>query len=244
MKLRILVFLIIFSVACKEKNYLPKKVTERITLETDPYFFEQISNNELTVLDSFLIQYNEGSSNFQLDKFKNYWKEFSSLNDISQFTENELLRWIEITGLLFELTGEEHFIANLEYSNNLLKSNTEYLSSFILTKNTDHIHVNLFQPTEINYDHSLGGKVKFVQQTDFPKSGNVKLQFSMNERRYVELYVRIPKWAEGASVTVKKVKYLATPGSYCKIAKKWKNGDIVEVWFPENIIPDYIKHQI
>jgi DUF1680 family protein len=102
----------------------------------------------------------------------------------------------------------------------------------VLTKNGDHIYVNLFNPVEINYQHSLGGEVTFRQETTYPESGSVRLHFDNAENRYIELYIRIPEWAEGTSVVVKKVKYFTQPGSYCVIAKKWKQGDVVEIELP------------
>ena len=83
----------------------------------------------------------------------------------------------------------------------------------------------------------MKGEVTFRQETDYPKSGSVKLYFGMTERRYIELFIRIPSWAEGTHVNVKGVKYFADPGSYCKILKKWKEGDVVDIEFPINKKP-------
>ena len=67
-----------------------------------------------------------------------------------------------------------------------------YIEPFVLTKNGDHIYVNLFNPVEINYQHSLGGEVTFRQETAYPESGSVRLHFDNAENRYIELYIRIP----------------------------------------------------
>ena len=135
-----------------------------------------------------------------------------------------------------ELTGEAIFAEVLE-TYQLDSSTRDYTKPFVITKSIDHIHVNLFEPTEIKYDHTLGGEVQFRMETAYPNSGKIKFHFGMTERRYIEVYIRIPEWAEGTTVTVKKVKYFASPGSYCKIAKKWKEGDVVEVEIPEKLNP-------
>jgi len=53
----------------------------------------------------------------------------------------------------------------------------------------------------------------------------------MEEIRYIEISIRIPDWARNATVTEKNVKYVATPGSYCFIARKWNSGDVIEIAF-------------
>jgi hypothetical protein len=51
----------------------------------------------------------------------------------------------------------------------------------------------------------------------------------LQDKRYLDFYVRIPEWANKASVTVKGVKYNVIPGQFTEIAKKWKNGDEIEI---------------
>jgi DUF1680 family protein len=63
----------------------------------------------------------------------------------------------------------------------------------------------------------------------------------METKRYIELWIRIPEWAHNASVTVKGVKYLSQPGSYSRVAKQWKEGDVVEVELPLQNVPGYLK---
>jgi DUF1680 family protein len=62
----------------------------------------------------------------------------------------------------------------------------------------------------------------------------------METKRYIELFIRIPEWAEEATVIEKGVKYVATPGSYCQITRKWSEGDMVEINFPTEKMPEYL----
>uniref|UniRef100_UPI003216D249 hypothetical protein n=1 Tax=uncultured Draconibacterium sp. TaxID=1573823 RepID=UPI003216D249 len=189
-------------------------------------------------LHEFVSQYNSKDAGFNLANFETKWHLFATKENQTKWNDAELKNWIEITGLLQELTNNTEYVEELE--NVLLKTGTRFepnIVPFVFTKRVDHIYVNLFRPLEINYKHSLGGDVKFSQECNYPKSGTVKMHFSMTERRYIELYIRIPSWAEGTTVTVKKVKYFTSPGSYCLIAKKWKEGDLVEVEFPIDKMP-------
>ncbi len=121
-----------------------------------------------------------------------------------------------------------------------ISENKRIVAPYVFTKNTDDLFINLFTPATINYEHTTKGKVKVEMETNYPKSGKVDLKFGMTKRRYIEVNIRIPSWAAGTTVSVKKVKYVAPPGGYCKIAKKWKENDLVEINFPMENKPDYL----
>ena len=79
--------------------------------------------------------------------------------------------------------------------------------------------------------------MEITQETNYPESGKILIKFKMENKRYIELFIRIPEWAEGATVTEKGVKYVATSGSFCQIARKWNEGDFVEVNLPVDKMP-------
>jgi hypothetical protein len=258
----ILILLPAFLISCNQ-NTFPELVTEKVNpdlIKLNDVFFEtenaqRDSDSEdkkydfrLDSLMSFLNKYQSKAENFNLQYFKENWD--STLERISTVDLGIVTakRWFKATGLLFELTGDARYSEELErivytsFKRNLSESEIESLAKpYVFTKHVDHIHVNLFIPSEISYSHSMGGDVKIWQKTGYPESGSVRLHFSMTERNYIELFIRIPSWAENASVEVKGVKYFAPPGGYSKIAKKWKEGDVVEIEFPISKKPDYLK---
>lgn len=234
MKSKILFFLFAFIiVSCSERDTLPLKQSERIRKEASGHkpILQDTQNKALEELFNFVMQYNSGDLEFDLDVFKKNYAAFS--NSFTNATGlNEAAKWFQINALLLELTSNELYAYVLEST---IKANPDLnvvAEPLIVTKNADHLYVNLFQPIELNYPHTLGGDVSFKMETNYPESGSIQLHFGMSIKRYIELYIRIPEWAEGATVTVKKVKYLTQAGSYCKIAKKWKEGDLVEIEFP------------
>ncbi|MDB4582563.1 glycoside hydrolase family 127 protein [Draconibacterium sp.] len=242
MRLRfaVILLIILFS-SCSKRNNLPEKISNKIPLEELKFstdlknspIEESFSNMDFSALKSFVSQFESKDDNFNLLEFESKWNAFSNENDMLGWSDSELKIWAEITGLLLELTNSSKYAEELERIASVAGDDLqEIIAPYILTKRIDHIYVNLFQPIEINYSHTLGGEVKFWQETNYPKSGSVRLHFGMTERRYIELFIRIPGWAKGSTVTVKKVKYFAAPGTYCKIAKKWNEGDVVEIKFP------------
>lgn len=203
----------------------------------------------LDSLQAYRQLYLQKDERFDFTQMQLLWQELKNRPEMEQVSGEAARQWFTISGFLFQLTADAQYISEMErlFLTGLFE-NAEELNSlvapYVFTRDVDHIHVNFFLPSEISYEHSLDGAVKITQITDYPESGNIRLNFSMEIKRYIEVFVRIPSWAEGASVMVKGVKYFTLPGSYCFIAKKWKEGDVVEIEFPVENLPDYLKNNI
>ncbi len=253
-----LVFLVFAS--CNPSEKTPEYVTYRtlpegagIQYEKETFVDERHSFPDEGVyprLDSLImlrLMFFDEQERFDMDRFMYFWDEFKHEVRNREITSEEAVSWFNLTGFLFQITGDamvaeelerivwQHFLAAPGSTPDSL------ILPYIFTRNNDFIHLNLYLPVSIHFQHSLGGKVTVAQETDFPESGTVRIVFGMETKQYIELYIRIPSWAENASVTVKGVKYLAEPGSYSQIAKKWKEGDVVEVIIPVDNLPPYMK---
>ncbi|SHF30458.1 Beta-L-arabinofuranosidase, GH127 [Mariniphaga anaerophila] len=203
--------------------------------------------DELDSLLAFQQMYLKKDKRFDFLKLQSFWQKAKEDPQLENIQGETAKQWFRSTGFLFQLTGEMQYPREMErLARSGIFSDSEELDSlitpYVFTKDVDHVSVNFFLPSEISYEHSLGGAVSIKQVTNFPESGSVRLNFSMEIKRYIEVFVRIPVWAEGASVMVKGVKYFSHPGSYCIIAKKWKEGDVVEIEFPTEKIPEYLKN--
>lgn len=249
----------LFIASCNSSDNAPDFVTYKIVPDnaglfpdTTSLFNERYSRPETGVypgLDSmiqFQLTYFRQQNRFNLERFRFYWEEFRKEIRNRKISKEEVYAWLDLTGFLFQLTGEAMVAEELErmvwlYFQNIPQMQPDsVIMPYVFTRNTDRIHVNLFLPAEISFEHSLGGQVKISQRTDFPESGKILLVFGMETKQYVELFVRIPSWAKDASVTVKGVKYLAPAGSYSQIFKKWKEGDEVKVEIFLDNLPGYI----
>lgn len=244
----ILSILALYLFSCSEKNQFPEKKSEKLplfaitveqpifknVLPADDSLAKQSLSVELQQLKSFISKYEKRDSDFSVETMESIW--LSKKNKIDFTGLESVLAWIETTGFLLEITGKPVYAEALqklgyEEKINLSAPETklaeEKLAPYIFTKNVDHIFVNLFVNSSVEYDHSLGGKIKITQE--LTGSNSLLLKFSTSEKRYIEVNILIPKWATNATVTEKNVKYVATPGEYCLIARKWKEGDFVEV---------------
>lgn len=196
------------------------------------------SNDEFSAclnnLSASVQNYHEKNENFSFKELKQNWENCQSNMHQNRLSPPTAAKWIEATGLLLELTEEAKYAEALEklYLNTSNEEIKRQAASYVFTKNVDHLHVNLFIPATIEYEHTLHGHVKMEQETRYPGTGRIELHFSMEKNRYIELYIRIPSWAKDAQVIVEGVKYVAPAGGYCKVAKKWHEGDTAEIIFP------------
>jgi len=100
------------------------------------------------------------------------------------------------------------------------------------TRDDDRVFVNIFGASKIEFIHSGGDKIQIIQETNYPNSGKITLKIYPEKKTYLEIYIRIPSWVENPEVLVNEENYLSKPGNYCKIAKRWIDGDIIEINFP------------
>jgi uncharacterized protein len=93
--------------------------------------------------------------------------------------------------------------------------------------------VNQFFASEVNWKEK---GVVVRQETRFPEEAATRLVIQTKSPTQFSLNVRIPYWADNASVTINGKRFRPdeklTPSSYAKIERKWKNGDVVEVKLP------------
>ena len=99
--------------------------------------------------------------------------------------------------------------------------------------NAQSVWVNLFFPSELNWREK---GVIIRQETRFPDEPGTRLVIQTKSPTSFSLNVRIPHWADNASVTVNGKRFRPNetlrPSSYAKIDRSWKNGDTVEVTLP------------
>ncbi len=251
---------IVFSVllfgffSCSKSTRFPVKVSENVASESVvlnrtflPIDFTTFSDStqksdfgqELEKLFQEKKNFDDQNSTFNLIDLENSWKNIQ--NQRSNFNFENVKQWIGITGFLLEITGNAKYAAELEetiFQSASAFTELEYReieknsTPWIYTKNVDHIYVNLYANATIKYEHSMKGAVEITQETNYPESGKISLKFKMEQKRYIELFIRIPEWAEGATVTEWRVKYVTNPGKYCQILRKWAEGDIVEINLP------------
>jgi hypothetical protein len=68
--------------------------------------------------------------------------------------------------------------------------------------------------------------------TDYPFRQDIKLKVSVDEALRFPLHLRIPAWAEEASISIGKSQHAPAPGSFYVLDKEWTGTTDVEILFP------------
>jgi hypothetical protein len=159
------------------------------------------------------------------EKFQN--NETALLADTTVNSVFVIQKWAELNSQLLKLTGEVRFGDALE---KLIYGPKPYLpekliKSVIYTHIDDQVFINLFGPSSVNHGHTTGGTIKLIQKTEYPLTNEIALICECSDTRYLDVFIRIPEWAVNPTVTHGNVKYVAHPGEYCQVSRKWENGD-------------------
>ena len=207
---------------------------------TDSVDHNQELNPLFKKLDE-LISRAEGLKTDKSDSSWNFlskdWEDFKINNpvstaDTSAISRLALQKWADLNIILLKFSGEVRFGDEIEksfYETRAPVLTEKMLKSVIYTHIYDQIFINVFGTSSLVHQHTTGGTIKLIQETNFPASNEITLKCESNDVRYLDLFIRIPQWAVNPKVTHGNVKYVAYPGEYCEISRKWNDGDEIKI---------------
>jgi DUF1680 family protein len=78
------------------------------------------------------------------------------------------------------------------------------------------------------------GKVRLEQKTAYPFDGTVALEISPERPSVFSIEIRIPDWAQGATVSVSGDSNMLHPiaGAYVRLERLWRAGDVITLSCP------------
>jgi len=166
----------------------------------------------------------------------NRWNEFNSEiagNGQANSTTNKIFheaisKWAELNIALVKLSGKVRFgdaIEKLLHEPGKSFISERLLKSVIYTHVDDKIFINIIGSSSMEYQHTTGGNVRLIQETNYPDGDVMTLKSKCSDKRFMDVYIRIPSWAVNPTVTHGNVKYVARPGEYTLISRKWKDED-------------------
>lgn len=149
-------------------------------------------------------------------------------NESAIFTAEILEKWVSINASLLKFSGEVRFADAIEkvvYGKQGAMVSDSLLKSLIYTHLFDKIFINILGNSTVSFQHTTGGNVKLIQDTQYPDHNVIILKCECSDKRFLDVNIRIPSWAENPTVTHGNVKYVARPGEYSQVVRKWRNGD-------------------
>ena len=107
-------------------------------------------------------------------------------------------------------------------------------ADYAYSKSDDAIWVNLYGGSELETGLASGARIKLVQETEYPWNGRVRIKIVECSKPDFMLKLRIPGWADGASVRINDgpADDSPRPGSYFEMKRSWHAGDFVDLNLP------------
>ncbi len=95
---------------------------------------------------------------------------------------------------------------------------------------TRGVYVNLYVPSTLRWK-SGGASCIFRQTTAYPYDSHIRIDVSPSSPAEFSVYLRIPAWAHGASLTVNGLRNSrkVEPGAFAEVRRTWKSGDRIEL---------------
>ena len=112
-----------------------------------------------------------------------------------------------------------------------------YAEELWLATSDGGVCASLYAPSTVTAKVAGGGEVTVAETTSYPFDGTVSLKLSAKAPATFPLYLRIPHWADNATVKVngQAVAAQARPSSYLVLNGSWKDGDTVELTLPMHV---------
>jgi len=111
----------------------------------------------------------------------------------------------------------------------------KFVESMWMATNDNGLAVVSYGPSVVKAKVGKGKEVTITEETDYPFDGVVRLTISTKKAVRFPVDLRIPGWADSATISIKGRSVKVKGGSNYKINKKWKNGDQITIGIPMEI---------
>ncbi len=108
-----------------------------------------------------------------------------------------------------------------------------YVEYMWMHTNDDGLVAAAYGPCEVKAKVAGGTEVVVSEETSYPFSDHVRFAVACARPAVFPIYLRIPGWADHAEVSVSGEASTRHPtkGSFLKIAREWKPGDVIDLSF-------------
>lgn len=95
------------------------------------------------------------------------------------------------------------------------------------------VYVNLYVPSTLTWTKP-GARLALRQITEYPYDRFVRLDVTASRPQTFSVFLRIPEWAEGASLAVNGTRdsRKLQPGTFAEVRREWKTADRIELELP------------
>jgi len=108
----------------------------------------------------------------------------------------------------------------------------KFAMSLFMTSSEGALVAAAYSPCEVR-TNLRGTAIHIVEETEYPFRGTIRMTVSPSRRLSFPLLLRIPGWAENAQIVVNgRQESAPMAGTFARIEREWKQGDVVEITFP------------
>jgi hypothetical protein len=98
-------------------------------------------------------------------------------------------------------------------------------------RDAQNLFVNLYIPSTVRWTQA-GSQISLAQESQYPNDEHIRFQLKAAKPVSFAVNLRIPAWAEGASVAVNGERQAVEPGSFARVRREWKEGDRIDLEIP------------
>jgi uncharacterized protein len=136
--------------------------------------------------------------------------------------------------------GEKHHTGERWRTNNCyccppsVVRTTAKIHNWVYGVSDDGLWVHMYGGNTLKSTLADGSPIALVQETDYPWDGKIKITLTDAGSSEYSIRLRIPGWADDAGVKLNgsTVDVSVEPGTYAKIHRQWKVGDVIELNLP------------
>ena len=93
------------------------------------------------------------------------------------------------------------------------------------------VYVNLYIPSTVKWTQG-GAQIELTQKSEYPYDSQVQFEVKASRAAEFAVSLRIPAWADGASVSVNGKREAVLAGTFVTVWREWKSGDRIELELP------------
>jgi len=108
------------------------------------------------------------------------------------------------------------------------------LRGWVYGVSDDTVWVNLYGGNRLTTELPDGADIRLSQETAYPWDGQVKIELRQVPDRELADLLRVPRWANGASIVVngEPSPEPVSAGTYARLHRRWSAGDVIELQLP------------
>lgn len=104
------------------------------------------------------------------------------------------------------------------------------LTEWAVLTDKENLYLNYYGSSKAETKTPDGTGIKILQETEYPRSGAVKITLAMDKSEQFKLNLRIPNWSSNTSVKVNgEALANVMPRDYYVINRLWHAGDVIDI---------------